>query len=506
MELIEILPHPLRGTMEIGSERIMPVFGKIRAADGASDEKPVLTVVGTDGSEDRHGSVINPRGWDVTAFKRNPVGLWQHGQVPEYPYVAKALALRNVGGAWDFDMELLVGLWRHMANNMAAFLWEAYRDFDMGAVSISFIPKEWKEREASTIPTFFAENVEYTRQELTEISFVNVPSNRNALAKVFERRRAAGTASDDLARMLGYAVSPIIIRTQPEDLYKTTAPISAEVLAKVGRGEQLTEAELEECQAFTDSVKELTSLGAEPRSLEAFREKAEEILRCCGCDVYRPPQPEPISEEAKAVEIELMTEVVDSLILTFERAIEAWKMTAQEEIRGVFSGIAVSALYSAESLMYRAHDWYGVNLGVPAIPEIAWDDVEQAVSNAAPDFTRVGKVFSAKNLAKIDQIIGLATELRAAHNDATQGDEEIEDEERATPAWPDGLLVIRDFPGQVGDVKFNIRIKDTGDAPREHDANSQPFRVLAPDTADRGNGAQSTPQATDVITLILADE
>jgi hypothetical protein len=182
----EILPHPKRGTMKIGSERIVPVFGNIRAAEGATDERPIITVTGTDGSEDRHGSVLNPRGWRTAPYLRNPVALWAHGTVAEYPYVGKTLALRSAGGGWDFDIEFLLGPWRNMANNMAAFLWEAYRDADMGAVSISFIPMKWTDREATSIPSFFAENVEYQEMELTEISFVNVPSNRNALAKAYD--------------------------------------------------------------------------------------------------------------------------------------------------------------------------------------------------------------------------------------------------------------------------------------------------------------------------------
>jgi 2'-5' RNA ligase len=237
----EILPHPKRGTLNIGTERIVPVFGNIRAASGATDERPIITVTGTDGSEDRHGSVLNPRGWRTGAYMRNPVALWAHGTVAEYPYVGKTLALRNAGGAWDFDIEFLLGPWRNMANNMAAFLWEAYRDAGMGAVSISFIPLKWTDREATTIPSFFAENVEYQETELTEISFVNVPSNRNALAKAFDARRQLGTANDWLARAIGFEVPIIRLETAaaatravpPFDYASTQINLTGDVAAKM---------------------------------------------------------------------------------------------------------------------------------------------------------------------------------------------------------------------------------------------------------------------------------
>lgn len=220
----QILPHPKRGTMDIGTERILPIWCSFRAADGATEERPILTVVGTDGSEDRHGSVINPDGWQTDAYMRNPVVLWQHGEVAEFPYVGKTLAMRKVGGAWESDIELLVNLWRHMPCNLAAFLWEAYRDHSMGAISVSFIPKKWQDRKAQDIPSFFSEDTEYTEQELTEQSFVNVPSNRNGLAKAIERARSAGTFGEPLARMLGFAISPISIIRSTSSMTKQISP------------------------------------------------------------------------------------------------------------------------------------------------------------------------------------------------------------------------------------------------------------------------------------------
>lgn len=36
----------------------------------------------SDGSMDRHGTRINPRGWDLSTFLRNPIALWAHGRDP----------------------------------------------------------------------------------------------------------------------------------------------------------------------------------------------------------------------------------------------------------------------------------------------------------------------------------------------------------------------------------------------------------------------------------------
>lgn len=251
----EILPHPKRGTMDIGSERIMPVSGSIRAADGATDENPVVTIIGTDGSEDRHGSVINPKGWLTASYLRHPLVLWAHGTVEEYPALGQTVALRSVGGAWEFDIRFALGPWKNMRDNLAQFWWEWYRDFGGSlASSVAFLPKKWIDRQAKEMPSFFAENVEYTEQELTEISFVNVPSNRNAVTQAVARARSAGKFTDGLASMLGYGISPIVIRTQPEERMpvpkdktpaaKTRAdepkPLAPELVERIKSGDTLT--------------------------------------------------------------------------------------------------------------------------------------------------------------------------------------------------------------------------------------------------------------------------
>jgi hypothetical protein len=33
----------------------------------------------SDGSMDRHGTRINPDGWDLSEFRKNPIALWAHG-------------------------------------------------------------------------------------------------------------------------------------------------------------------------------------------------------------------------------------------------------------------------------------------------------------------------------------------------------------------------------------------------------------------------------------------
>ncbi len=344
----QILPHPKRGTMEIGTERIMPVWCSFRAAEGATEERPVLTVVGTDGSEDRHGSVINPDGWKIDAYMRNPVVLWQHGEEVKYPQVGKTLDARKVGGTWEFDVELLVKLWRHMDSNIAAFLWEAYRDHQMGAVSVSFMPLKWHDRDATEIPTFFAENVGYDEQELTEWSFVNVPSNRNGLAKAIERARSAGRFNDHLSRMLGYEVSPLIINTK----------------------------------------RQVNNMPTQRERNEAFRTSVTSTFkRCWECEPYREPKPEVTDDAQKVVELQQMTSVANAHLALMNAAIEGWRNSKERMSRGNYTAIVATCMWEIEGLVWRAKEWYGAELTID-LPAFNAAEVEEIVTDGGESVAR----------------------------------------------------------------------------------------------------------------------
>lgn len=358
---LQIVPHPKRGTNDIGTERIVPAWAEIRAAEGASDERPVLEIVTTDDSEDRHGSVINSDAWKTDGYMRHRVVLWQHGVVDEYPWVAKTLTMKRVGKAWRSDVELLVNLWRHMQSNVAAFLWEAYRDHGMGAMSRAFIPLKWKARKATQIPNEFAEDVEYTEVEMTEQSFVNIPSNRNALAVAVERARSAGRFNNDLARMLGYDVSAIPIITGAKESRMAT------------------------------------------RNVETFRsEIADTLKRCCGCDPYREPKPETITEEQKAADVATMTDVAKAQLTVLDAALTGWRSTANNNLRGMFSGVAVSAMYTIEGLIYRAKDWYGADLVID-LPAVESTELEAIVTAAAPEYSQRSITPAKRAVVSIDQ-------------------------------------------------------------------------------------------------------
>lgn len=122
----------------------------------------------SDGSLDRHGTRINPKGWDLSNFKRNPIALFGHSN--GFP-IGKWENVRIEGGR-------LLGRLVPAAKGTSARIDELISLVEQGilrAVSAGFAVLEFGVPGKSEF--------DFERQELFEASLVSVPSNTNALAK-----------------------------------------------------------------------------------------------------------------------------------------------------------------------------------------------------------------------------------------------------------------------------------------------------------------------------------
>lgn len=133
-----------------------------RASEGTG-----LDFVISDGSLDRHGTRINPKGWDLAAFKRNPIALFGHSG--GFPI-----------GRWEnvrVEGEKLIGRLVLAVKGTSTRIDELANLVEQGilrAVSVGFSVLEYGTPGKSQF--------DYEKQELLEVSLVSVPSNTNALA------------------------------------------------------------------------------------------------------------------------------------------------------------------------------------------------------------------------------------------------------------------------------------------------------------------------------------
>lgn len=135
----------------------------------------------SDGSLDRHGTRINPGGWNLAAFRRNPIALFGHSG--GFPI-----------GRWEnvrVEADKVIGRLVMASEGTSQRIDELRKLVDQGilrAVSVGFSVLQWGAPGK--------DDYDIMKQELHEVSLVSVGSNTNALAKA-----RALKISDETLRM-----------------------------------------------------------------------------------------------------------------------------------------------------------------------------------------------------------------------------------------------------------------------------------------------------------------
>jgi HK97 family phage major capsid protein/HK97 family phage prohead protease len=143
----------------------MTIVRKVTVAKAAGDDD--LEFILSDDTKDRYGDVIEPSGWVLANFRKNPIALFNHDS--KFP-IGKWTDVRVV-------KDKLVGKLKLAAEGTSERIDEIIRLVEQGilrAVSVGFAPIE---REA------LADNsgILYKKQELLETSLVSVPANPSAI-------------------------------------------------------------------------------------------------------------------------------------------------------------------------------------------------------------------------------------------------------------------------------------------------------------------------------------
>lgn len=155
--------------------KIVKTFNSQIKADG---DGAVSTII-SDGRKDRDNDVINPEGWDVSGYEKNPVVLWSHD--PTIPPIAKSkikvfkskMTSKDTFAETEFAQSIL----------------ELVKGGFINAKSVGFHPTDWDFDEKSG-------GFVFNKQELLEHSYVSVPANPRALVVA----RAAGINTQPVIR------------------------------------------------------------------------------------------------------------------------------------------------------------------------------------------------------------------------------------------------------------------------------------------------------------------
>ena len=140
------------------------------------------------GDVDREKDTVSCQGWDLTAYRRNPVVMWAHRY--DLPPVAKASAIGVVQGTLVATIEFPEPGTYEFADQVRGLL---EQDF-LRATSVGFRPLTWKFNEARG-------GVDFESQELLEFSIVPVPANPHCLitpTKSYDRAKLGAFLGVDL--------------------------------------------------------------------------------------------------------------------------------------------------------------------------------------------------------------------------------------------------------------------------------------------------------------------
>lgn len=153
---------------------------KQRTSDVGDD----LTFVLSDGSVDRYGDIVEPDGWELANFKRNPIALFGHDN--SFP-IGTWKDLRIEGGKLLGRLALAAEGTSARIDELRALLTQKI----LRAVSVGFKPVEY-----SYMKPDEGRGIRYTKQELLEASVVTVPALPSALSTA-----KALNLSDDTVRL-----------------------------------------------------------------------------------------------------------------------------------------------------------------------------------------------------------------------------------------------------------------------------------------------------------------
>lgn len=139
-----------------------------------------FTAVASSAIEDRHGEVIDQSGWDLKNFKKNPVLLWAHDHY--LPAIGHATKVWTEGGKLMFK-----GIWSS-ATELGRACQQLVQEGTLNSFSVGFMP-------------FEMDGNTYIKQELLEISLVNVPANPDAMMAAYKSLKKSGFGADTIKQL-----------------------------------------------------------------------------------------------------------------------------------------------------------------------------------------------------------------------------------------------------------------------------------------------------------------
>jgi phage head maturation protease len=157
---------------------------EVRAPGGEPPEKgALLDFIASTATLDRYHEIIEPAGWRLDSYRRNPVFQNAHNYGDILFTLGKAVSteVRAVGSGQALCQRIEFAT---EVNPVARIAYGLYKGGFLNAVSVGFIPLKWEDgtKGATEAQSAQAPRRRYLEQELLEVSAVAIPANPDALA------------------------------------------------------------------------------------------------------------------------------------------------------------------------------------------------------------------------------------------------------------------------------------------------------------------------------------
>ena len=169
-----------RGAAKSGSvdDAIVYRYAAAEPEQVGAAEARTQRFVFSDATVDHSGDSIDPKGWDLTVFNKNPVALFAHNSWS--PPIGRASNVAVAAGKLAGDIEFADAETYPFADT----IYRLVKGKFLRATSVGFRPKEWVFVNDNDRPY----GIDFKKQVLLEISVCPVPCNPNAL----DEARSAG--------------------------------------------------------------------------------------------------------------------------------------------------------------------------------------------------------------------------------------------------------------------------------------------------------------------------
>ncbi|MGR3220861.1 MAG: HK97 family phage prohead protease [Candidatus Anammoxibacter sp.] len=157
------------------------------------EEKRIIDFIISDETVDRHGTILGMDGWELNNFDKNGIVGYQHdvygsfwGESNPDTVIGKGRAFIEGEGK---DRKLIGSIEFEPAdiNPLAEKIYKKVKFGTLKATSVGFLPLEkGKFKEVKGKDGEVEEVFHYGKRELLEFSIVNIPSNPNAVKRIFE--------------------------------------------------------------------------------------------------------------------------------------------------------------------------------------------------------------------------------------------------------------------------------------------------------------------------------